>query len=134
QLATLGGIWLLTFTTVLIAALLGATIRWQHRRWRLWFLQASGAALLLLLAHQSSPERYVTPAGDPVQVALLQGNIPQDLRWITQMRHATRDIYADLSDQVPPNHLEIWPESALTEFYHQAENFLNERAAIAETK
>lgn len=134
QLATLGGIWLLTFITVFLAALLGALIRWQQRNWRLWLLQVGGAVLLVVTAHQSPPERYVTPAGDPVQVALLQGNIPQDLRWITQMRHATRDIYADLSDQVPPNHLEIWPESALTEFYHQAEGFLDERAAIAEAK
>lgn len=134
QLATLGGIWLLTFSTVLIASLMGAIFRWQRRHWGLWLWQASLAILLMVTAHFSAPSRFVSPAGEPMNVALLQGNIPQDLRWLTTMRHTTREIYADLSDQVPDNHVEIWPESALTEFYHHAEEFLDQRAMIAEAK
>lgn len=134
NLATLGGIWLLTFAVILLSALLGQLWRWKNTHKIKWLCRASAAFALAVIAIMSPANRYVEAAGDPIPVALLQGNIPQDLRWITQMRLATRDIYAKLSDQVPPHHLEIWPESALTEFYHQAKPFLTERAALAEAK
>lgn len=134
QLATVGGIWLVTFTLVLMAGLLGALLPPFKVPWRSWCLQAMAALALVVLSFATPPERYVRPAGETVPVALLQGNIPQDLRWLTQMRHATRDIYAQLSDQVPPGYLEIWPESALTEFYHQAREFLDQRAEITAAK
>lgn len=134
QLATVGGIWLVTWLVVFLGALLGALICWPQRSWRVWSTHATLALILVLAATFTPPSRYVEPAGGPIKVALLQGNIPQDLRWLTTMRHETRAIYAELSDQVPAEHIEIWPESALTEFYHDAEVFLEERARITAEK
>src|SRR5699024_6984215 len=134
NLATLGGIWLLTWLTVLSAGLLGALILWQQRYWKTWGTQAAAVVALLITAQYVAPAQFVQSAGKPIDVALLQGNIPQDLRWLTTMQDKTREIYADLSDEVPANHIEIWPESALTEFYHDAEEFLDDRADIAEQK
>src|SRR5699024_236778 len=128
------GIWLVTWLVVFLGALLGALICWPQRSWRVWSTHVTLALILVLAATFTPPSRYVEPAGGPIKVALLQGNIPQDLRWLTTMRHETRAIFAELSDQVPAEHVEIWPESALTEFYHDAETFLQERAAISEQK
>lgn len=134
NLATLGGIWLLTWLTVLCAGLLGALILWQQRYWKTWGIQAAVVVALVITAQYVAPSQFVQPAGKSIDVALLQGNIPQDLRWLTTMQDKTREIYADLSDEVPANHIEIWPESALTEFYHDAEEFLDGRADIVEQK
>lgn len=134
NLATLGGIWLATWFTVLGGALFGALILWPQRAWRPWLTQATVLLLLLVFSPFTPANRYVTPTGDAINVALLQGNIPQDKRWLITMRDETRRIYAQLSDQVPAEHIEIWPESALTEFYHDAEEFLQQRAGIAAEK
>ena len=128
-LAPLGGIWLLTLGTVLTGVALGtmalgARTRFRQHGWQpLWApgllaLVAWGAGLA------TDPGRFVTPAGEPQRVAMPQGNVPQDLRWQLSMRYATRDIYADLSARIPPDHLVIWPESALTEFRDSAAGFL----------
>jgi len=134
NLATLGGVWLITWLAVLAGALLGALVHWPQRAWRPWFAQAIMLCLCISLAPFTPANRYVAPTGSAISVALLQGNIPQDKRWLTTMRDETRDIYAALSDRVPAEHVEIWPESALTEFYHDAETFLQQRAAISEQK
>lgn len=123
-LAPLGGIWLLTLVTVLTGAALGAAV--LRRR------VALPAMILALVGWgtglATDPLDFTEPAAGPTRVALPQGNVPQDLRWQLSMRQATRDIYADLTAQVPPGHLVIWPESALTEFADEAADFLLEQA------
>ena len=119
-LAPLGGVWLVTLATVLTAVALGQL----GRNWR----PAVPAAVMALvgwgLAAGEPFYSDVEPAGDPVPVALVQGNIPQDLRWQTTMRERTREIYAELTTEIPENHLVLWPESAITEFYQDVENYL----------
>ena len=119
-LAPLGGIWLLTLTTVLTGAALGSALL-RHRA-------TLPAAVLALVGWgvgaATDPLDFTAPAAAPTRVALPQGNIPQDLRWQLSMRHATRDIYAELTASIPPEHLVIWPESALTEFADDAADFL----------
>lgn len=136
-LAPLGGIWLVTLATVLTGVALGTLLLWQRidGHWRHAGLRVIAApALLALVAWGAgtvtAPGRFVTEAAPPARVALPQGNIPQDLRWQMTMRRATRDIYADLTATVPENHLVIWPESALTEFYDTAEDFLIEQGQV----
>lgn len=119
-LAPLGGIWLMTLVTVLTGVAAGAALL-RHR-------VAVPAAVLALVGWgaglATDPLHFTEPAGAPARVALPQGNIPQDLRWQLSMRQATRDIYAELTARVPPEHLVIWPESALTEFADDAADFL----------
>ncbi len=127
-LAPLGGVWLVTLATVLTAVALGQLAR----QWR----AAVPPALLALvgwgLAAGEPFYSHVTPAGDPVPVALVQGNIPQDVRWQTTMRRATREIYSDLNARIPEDHVVIWPEAAITEFYQDVDEYLaREGAAIA---
>lgn len=119
-LAPLGGIWLLTLATVLTGAALGGAL--LRRR-----VALPAAALTLVawgIGFATDPLDFTEPAAAPTRVALPQGNIPQDLRWQLSMRHATRDIYAQLTASIPPEHLVIWPESALTEFADDAADFL----------
>ena len=51
-------------------------------------------------------------AGAPVSVAIAQGAVPQDEKWLDANREATLDLYAKLTRQAYGNALIVWPESA----------------------
>lgn len=75
----------------------------------------------------------------PIQVALIQGNIPQDIKWSASFRDQTINIYERLSREaakVGGIDLIVWPESAVPFFFQdeprQAER-LRELARNLET-
>ncbi len=68
--------------------------------------------------------RWVSPAGEPLKVTLVQGNIPQELKWLPSMKAPTIDLYAQLTRQNWESDLIIWPETALPVFFHETTNFL----------
>jgi len=104
------GIHGVSLATVVSASLLAAmALHWrQHTVLRrniallalLWI-----AGVLLKLPHWS------TPSGEPVSVALLQGNITQDLKWEHQTLHETFQRYLDMTLQTGAQ-LIILPETA----------------------
>ena len=124
-LAPLGGIWLMTLATV-VSAMVLTQLPGLRRRWQ---PVSSGLALLLWLLALPSWQ-FTAPGGEPVNVAMAQGNVPQDIRWQLTQQAATRDIYARLSSQVPDNTLLIWPEAAITEFYQDADAFLDQQGTL----
>lgn len=67
---------------------------------------------------------WVTPAGGPLRVTLIQGNIPQEMKWLPSVRAPTFDLYADLTRQHWESDLIVWPETALPAFYHESTDFL----------
>jgi apolipoprotein N-acyltransferase len=66
--------------------------------------------------------QFVSPMGKPVEVALLQGNVAQDEKWLPGMREVILDRYRDMTDAVMGTPLIIWPETAVPDFYHNAVN------------
>ncbi len=59
---------------------------------------------------------WTRSAGAPIRVAIAQGNIPQDRKWLPQMRRPTIDRYFDLTRRYPSADLVVWPETALPGF------------------
>jgi len=122
SLAPLGGVWLLTLATVLLSATLiqlrqPGTLRWV----------AAGLSVLVLIAATAGHFLTFTHANGPEQkVALVQGNIPQDLKWQISMRDETRRIYHELTREIPADTLVLWPESAMTEFYQSITDFIED--------
>src|SRR5690606_3190777 len=95
--------------------------------------QREPALLLLALAGwivSLLPTSFTEEYGEPLPVALAQGNVPQDVRWQLTQQAATRQIYAELTAQVSPGHLLIWPEAAITEFYQDAGTFLRQQGKL----
>lgn len=119
-LAPLGGVWLVTLATVTTGTALGQLAH----NWRGAIPVTLIALLLWTLSAGENFYNRTQVSGDPISVALVQGNIPQDLRWQIQMRPVTRQIYADLTSSIPQNHLIIWPEAAIPEFYQDVYPFL----------
>ncbi len=68
---------------------------------------------------------WTYPEGTARQVALLQGNISQAVKWEADQREPTLELYRDLTRANWNHDLIIWPETAVPIFYHQvAENFI----------
>jgi apolipoprotein N-acyltransferase len=55
---------------------------------------------------------WTHPSGPPVSVAIVQGAIPQDQKWLESNRQTTLDLYHDLTRKVLGTRLIVWPESA----------------------
>lgn len=58
------------------------------------------------------------PVGEPIGVSLLQGNIPQDMKWQPEEVRTTLRVYLDLARQHPAQ-LVVLPETALPLLWHQ---------------
>jgi len=74
------------------------------------------AVLLLVLPWGVGAALYRHPwtraAGPPVAVAVVQGAIPQDEKWLESNRETTLTLYQSLTERVLGTPLIVWPESA----------------------
>ncbi|RKZ94129.1 MAG: apolipoprotein N-acyltransferase [Gammaproteobacteria bacterium] len=61
--------------------------------------------------------------GEPLSVALIQGNVNQTVKWDRWQLEKTKQLYVSMSqDQWQSNDLIIWPENAIPVFYHTLES------------
>ena len=67
---------------------------------------------------------WVKPSGEKLSVSLVQGNIPQDMKWLTEYRVRTLEIYEELSKSEWGQDVVIWPEAAIPMFHDEAEPFI----------
>ncbi len=112
--APLLGVYGVSFLLALIAALLAwsVTTRGRHapRAWAAVAIVALGIGGQVLRGIA-----WTTPDGAPTTVALLQGNIPQDLKWQPEKAQATLESYARMATASPAQ-LIVLPETALPLF------------------
>jgi apolipoprotein N-acyltransferase len=93
-----------------------------------------GAALLWLVAGGLGQIMWVEPAGDPLRVSLIQGNISQDRKFEPEELDNTLRRYAELSTQATPDSdVIIWPETAIPLFYDEAREFIGQLESYAVT-
>jgi apolipoprotein N-acyltransferase len=120
-LATIGGIHLVTFAG---AATAGAIVVVLFRGGR----GRAGAAVLVTAlwagAWLLDGREWTRPTGTAIDVALLQGAIPQDEKWLAGNRAATLDKYRALNREALGARIIVWPESAIPVLAHEAEPYL----------
>jgi apolipoprotein N-acyltransferase len=58
-------------------------------------------------------------AGEPLSVALIQGNISQDQKWSPEFLQITLDRYRELTEKHWGVDLVVWPEAAVPNWYHR---------------
>jgi apolipoprotein N-acyltransferase len=121
--APIAGVYGVGFALAVMAAfaLLALTARGSARyAWSLLFL------LIPLISYGLSKIEWTHPAGETFSVALLQGNMPQNVKWQAESQRETLTLYRDLTHQNLDARLVIWPETAIPAFYHQVKDvFLN---------
>ncbi len=67
---------------------------------------------------------WTSPIGKPLQIALVQGNIPQDFKWSSGFQLASINRYLKLSQAHSDADLIIWPETAVPLFLHDIQKYV----------
>jgi apolipoprotein N-acyltransferase len=120
-LSPVGGIHLVTLVTALSAGALALVVRGTGRE-RLAALAA--LALVWGTAFVLHGRDWTVPVGEPLPVALLQGAIPQDQKWLVENRTASLERYRELHRQALGARIIVWPESSVPVLAHEAAPFL----------
>lgn len=108
----------------LLVALSGALLV----RWR---VGAPFAALLATAGLGLQQIAWTTPVGEPISVALIQGNVPQEMKFRPEAFFRTLDLYRELITQNPAQ-LTVLPETAIPVFIDQIPGeFLDELKTLA---
>ncbi len=74
---------------------------------------------------------WTRASGKPVSVAIAQGAIPQNLKWLESHSDAILRTYRDLTGQALGTSLVVWPESALPDYAFLLRDYLSELYATA---
>jgi apolipoprotein N-acyltransferase len=67
---------------------------------------------------------WTKPLGAPIKVSLVQGNIPQEIKWNPDQVQPTLDIYSKLTREHWDSAIIIWPEGAIPITIQEAKEFL----------
>ncbi|MBP5992436.1 MAG: apolipoprotein N-acyltransferase [Acinetobacter sp.] len=116
--APLFGVYAVSFVVIILACALVEILRKKY----IWaaislvFIGGAWAASFIEFVQQKSEK--------PLSVSLIQGNIPQDLKWLTEYQVKTLEIYAELSRGEWGRDLIVWPESSIPLFQTDIEPFL----------
>jgi apolipoprotein N-acyltransferase len=125
--APVGGVYGVTFATVLTAGLLVTLCSLREKagsgnrpRFFSFIFHPSSfiLALLWLGGYALEQVTWSTPAGPPLSVSLLQGNIAQDMKWREDRVVPTLTTYQDLV-VASRARLIVLPETALPLFLHE---------------
>jgi apolipoprotein N-acyltransferase len=103
------GVYGIGFLAALIAAAFAPDWR-RKSAWALLLVLAGGGALLRGMD-------WTQPIGKPLAVSLLQGNVPQSLKWEPERLSLSIDTYVRLA-QAHPAALTVLPETAIPLFFN----------------
>jgi len=111
--APLGGVYLLTFATLALAGLLWLLVHGPRKAECVMVIVGIVGVGQALHAVQ-----WTRPSGEPINAALLQGNIEQEMKFNPQRYAGIFDSYARLAEGTGAK-LIVLPETALPRFYHR---------------
>jgi apolipoprotein N-acyltransferase len=127
-LAPVGGIYLLSL--VLLAGAGALLALWQER--------GAGRAVALValvlpwtLGLSLRTVEWTAAAGPPRSVAIVQGAIPQDMKWLEGNQQNILDEYARLHRQAVGAQLVLWPESALPDVANVLADYIGAQWSVA---
>ncbi len=121
QLASVGGVPLLSALVVFVSSAIAIAV--LARGGRLAVRALGAAAVAVLLAAAWGQWRLqggdLTSAGEPLRVGVVQGNVPQHEKWDPAHAGPILDRYLDLTRRVAADGaaLVVWPESATPFFF-----------------
>ena len=128
SLAPVAGVFAVSFVAVLLSASLVDAFR---KRAGYLVVTALFIAVSIGLWLGNPAWTQPKPNTENLKVSLIQGNIPQDLKWLTDYRYKTLEIYATLSSTEWDQDMVIWPESSIPMFQTEAWPFITEVVKVA---
>lgn len=122
------GVYGVSFAVVLSAGLIVYAFLGGKSKYRIAF---PSLLVLWLLPFGLNKVDWSEPVDEPMTVSLIQGNVPQDQKWLLRQRQPTLDLYTRLSRENWSSDLVIWPETAIPATYHKVRPFLKQIAQEA---
>ncbi len=129
--APIGGVYLLSAWLLVMA---GALVMWRcdaRRRRALPIILLSVPWLCGLLLGRVEWTRV---SGAEVEVAIIQGAVPQDQKWLDANRETTLRLYRDLTLSALGTPLIVWPEAAAPDLANNLVPYLRDLANAAESR
>ncbi|CAB1274217.1 Apolipoprotein N-acyltransferase [Candidatus Nitrosacidococcus tergens] len=131
NLAPILGVYGVSLAVVLSASLIILACYWGNST---RFIAIGGLGSLWIFSFFLSFIPWTTPIGNQIQVTLIQGNTPQDIKWEPNQVRLALEKYHDLTEKHWDSDLIIWPEGALPVLYHQiAQGYLSDLEDEAKT-
>lgn len=129
QISDITGVYGISFLIVLVNALLfNISYNWFIKREKRFYKEAVFTFLLLIIVLAYGGWRLYdvnnkTHKASNIKIALIQGNIDQNIKWNPAFQDSTFKAYRDLSFKAAKSSpgLIVWPEAA-TPFYFQSDD------------
>ncbi len=118
-LAPVGGVYLVSLAVALSAAALATMILHRPR-----LVVLAGLVAVWALAALLQPLEWTAEQTREVKVALLQGAVPQDQKWLPEQLLPTLQLYQQMTQDNFDRDLVIWPEAAIPALLGQADEYL----------
>ena len=129
--APLAGVHGVSLVVALVAGAVALLVSGQGRL-RLGGLAVLGAAGLG--AALVGGRDWTVPEGEPVPVALVQGGIAQDRKWLLEELETTKALFQDLTVGLTEPRLIVWPEAAIPALAHEEEDYLRALAELMQAR
>lgn len=126
--APIGGVYVLSW---LLAMMAGALVMWRIEGARALRVVLPVLALPWISGFFLMRIEWTHDAGDPVEVAIVQGAIPQDQKWLADNRDESLRRYRDLTFSALGTPLIVWPEAAAPDLANNIVPYLNDLADAA---
>jgi apolipoprotein N-acyltransferase len=123
--APVGGVYAVSLATAVAAGLVWC-VALDHARW----IAAGALAVVLACGYGLRVTEWTAPVGEPLRVALVQGNVPQEMKFDPARYERTLDIYARLAEGSDAR-LIVLPETAVPRFLDLVERPFLERLKAA---
>lgn len=132
--APLGGVFAVTWISVLVGSLLYNIVMYYYEnkdfpKLRNQLFITLVAVWVVAFGARHVPKPQVS--NQVLNVALVQGNIPQLMRWDPQHVAQIVQTYRSLTDSVLTSSLIVWPEGAIPVPLPLSQNFFKEMGALA---
>jgi apolipoprotein N-acyltransferase len=121
--APVGGVYLISWTVLFTA---GSILCMATCASRMRIVIAFCLAMLWASGLVLSKLSWGEPTGRLLTVSLVQGAVPQDLKWQPQQFAPTLELYQRLTEDSAGSRLILWPEAAIPALYHTVEGFLKD--------
>ncbi len=119
-LASIGGVWLLSALVLSISLVLASFFYYNERR-------LSGFCTIAVLVIACStfllPKQWTYRAGEQIDIAILQPNIPQEIKWNSLYLEQIMTQYYKSTLPLIGDNVIIWPETAIPSLYPNVEAF-----------
>lgn len=114
------------------ALLVNGIIQIRQRHYQSGYMNIFSIVCIWLLASALTLIPWTQPNGNPITVSLVQGNIPQALKWDPKRVQLSFTRYEEMSKPLwGKSNIIIWPEIAIPVPLGHAEAFINDMSDLA---